>query len=126
MELICNSASSRGRDGPPVHGDLLVVEKVLVRCNANYIKALTANLNHYLLVLIMDPNYPLVPIFNFLSVVFILLILTRQLYSWNVGVCMYGVWMATGCFCVFVNTIIWKDNVRDVAIPWCEFGEFTS
>ena len=37
---------------------------------------------------------------------------------------MYMVWTGLGCLVLFVNSLVWKDNVTDWAPVWCDIGTF--
>ena len=74
----------------------------------------------------MDPNYPLVPVFNFFSAFLLLLLQPWRFYSWSVGIRVYVAWLALLCMCIGVNSVVWKDNTRDVSPAWCEFGALFS
>lgn len=75
----------------------------------------------------MDPTYPLVPIANviafFLCLAPLLTGLMRR--SWNVGVIMYALWVAVESLTTAVNTIVWSDNVKNVAPVWCDISKLT-
>ncbi|KDQ50778.1 hypothetical protein JAAARDRAFT_141333 [Jaapia argillacea MUCL 33604] len=45
-----------------------------------------------------------------------------QLEVWNVGACSYLAWTAIQCLIVFVNTIVWRDNVINWAPVWCDIS----
>ncbi|KAI0318549.1 pheromone A receptor-domain-containing protein [Amylostereum chailletii] len=72
----------------------------------------------------MDPTYPLVPVVSLVSAFLVLLSLLslsmRQ--SWNTGVWMLGVWLFLAGIINGVDTIVWADNVRDVAPVWCDIA----
>lgn len=63
--------------------------------------------------------YPILPIAYFLSLILVLIPLPAHLSSWNIGLCAYMIYIAIMNFTLFVNSIIWHDNVRDVPI-WCD------
>lgn len=67
-------------------------------------------------------SYPALPIFSFLGFLTVLIPLPWQFQAWNAGTCMYIAWTAIGCLIVFVNTIVWRDNVLDVAPVWCDIS----
>lgn len=72
----------------------------------------------------MDPTFPLVPIANFLACLLIILSLSKSMFqSWNIGVLSYAFWTAVPSFTIAVNTIVWSDNVKDVAPVWCDIGQ---
>ena len=70
----------------------------------------------------MDPTYPLVPLFNLLFFIAVLLPLPVLLQSWNSGICMTILWTATNCLTVGLNAVLWKDNIDDSARVWCEIS----
>lgn len=72
----------------------------------------------------MDPTYPLIPIVNFLSFVLVVLpLLTKFRRAWNTGVCMLAIWIAVETFTNGVNSIVWSDNVKNVAPTWCDISK---
>lgn len=72
----------------------------------------------------MDPTYPLVPIANLVSCFLVVLaLLGTASRPWNIGVCMFAIWTALSCINTAVNTIVWKDNVENVAPVWCDICE---
>lgn len=76
----------------------------------------------------MDSTYPLVPIANFLACILILASMSKKiirLSGWNVGVCSFAIWVAIQSFQIAVNSIIWADNVKNVAPVWCDISECT-
>ncbi len=66
--------------------------------------------------------YPITPIGNFVGVVLVLLPLISQIRKLSFAVWGYAIWVAVYCFQVFVNSIIWHDNVNIVAPIWCDIG----
>lgn len=42
--------------------------------------------------------------------------------AWNVGTCLFMVWIAAGCLIQFVNSIIWNGNTINHAPVWCDIG----
>jgi len=35
---------------------------------------------------------------------------------------MYLIWTSFGCLILFINSIVWKDNVTNWAPVWCDIG----
>ena len=76
-------------------------------------------------VLTMDPTYPLAPIINFLSAILALLpLFTNQLYSGtqNIAVVAFAIWTSVECVTTGINSIIWSDNVNNLAPIWCDIS----
>ena len=71
----------------------------------------------------MDPTYPLVPVVNIFFAFLLLLLLPWRLNSWSIALQIYTIWLTVLCLCRGVNSIIWKDNVDDIAPIWCDIGE---
>lgn len=67
--------------------------------------------------------YPLTPIGNFIGFVLALLPLVSQIRKLSLAVWGYAVWIAIYDFIMFVNTIIWHNNVNIVVPVWCDIGE---
>jgi len=69
----------------------------------------------------MDSTYPLVPIANFLACILVLASVSKHMFrSWNVGACSLAIWVASQGFIIAVNSIIWSNNVDNVAPVWCD------
>ena len=68
----------------------------------------------------MNPTYPLSPILNFFGFLLALFPFPAQLQAWNVGAFTLSLWSASACFIVFVNTIVWREGVANVAPVWCD------
>ncbi|KAF9236186.1 STE3-like pheromone receptor [Melanogaster broomeanus] len=45
-----------------------------------------------------------------------------HLQSWNTGTCMYMIWTSLACLILFVNSIVWNDNVINWAPVWCDIS----
>lgn len=74
----------------------------------------------------MDPHtpYPILPIIHVLAVIIVIFSLPAQLRAWNAGVYIYAFLLVLVNICQVVDSIIWPDNVNDVAPDWCDFGEW--
>ena len=73
----------------------------------------------------MHPTYPLVPILNLLSCILVCIpLLSTSILSgpWNTFVLVFALSNAVGCLQVGINSIIWSDNVNDVASVWCDIS----
>lgn len=69
----------------------------------------------------MDPTYPFVPIVNFMTSFPVLATLSSKMFKkWNVGVCMFGLWLSLVGITIGVDTIIWSDSADDIAPVWCD------
>ncbi|KLO06020.1 fungal pheromone STE3G-protein-coupled receptor [Schizopora paradoxa] len=64
--------------------------------------------------------YPITPIACFLGVVLALLPLLSHIRKFSLGVWGFALWTAIANFIMFVNTIIWHDNVGNTAPVWCD------
>lgn len=73
----------------------------------------------------LDPTYPLFPVFAFLGFVLALVSLPWHMQAWNAGTCAYMLWTATACLIEFVNSIVWRDNAIIVAPVWCDICVFS-
>ncbi|TBU56138.1 STE3-domain-containing protein [Dichomitus squalens] len=69
-----------------------------------------------------DPTYPLLPVFAFLGFVIVLIPLPWHLQAWNAGTCVYMIWTSLACLVQFVNSILWKDTVLNLAPVWCDIS----
>ncbi|KAJ3875594.1 pheromone receptor [Lentinula edodes] len=69
-----------------------------------------------------DPTFPLYPILSFLAIVVSFIPFSWHLRARNVGTCSYM--LSTGLYSLveFINSIIWADNVNNVAPVWCDIS----
>lgn len=75
----------------------------------------------------MDSTYPLVPIANFIACILVLASVPKCMSkSMNVGVFSLAIWVAIESFITAVNSIIWADNVENVAPVWCDISKYTT
>ena len=75
----------------------------------------------------MDSTFPLVPIANFLACSLVLLSLSRGMFqSWNIGQCSLATWVTLAALKVAINSLIWSDNVKNVAPVWCDISMYIS
>lgn len=73
---------------------------------------------------LMDPTYPLIPIANFIGLFLALVSLVGLINRpWNTGVFMLAVYISLKSLTFGVNTIVWSDNVNDVAPIWYDICE---
>lgn len=70
--------------------------------------------------------YPITPIGNFIGAILALLPLLSQVRKLSLAIWGYSIWIALYCFSMFVNTVIWHDNVNIVVPVWCDIGEYLS
>ncbi|KAJ6543082.1 pheromone A receptor-domain-containing protein [Mycena capillaripes] len=69
-----------------------------------------------------DPSYPVYPIFAFIGFFLVLIPLPWHLQAWNSGTCLFMIWTALGCLNLFINTIVWHNNITDWAPVWCDIS----
>ena len=75
----------------------------------------------------MDPTFPLVPIANFTACILVLLSMSRNMFQyWNIGACSFAIWIIVQSFTIAIRTIMWSDNVENIAPVWCDIGAFSS
>ncbi|KIK67548.1 hypothetical protein GYMLUDRAFT_155738 [Collybiopsis luxurians FD-317 M1] len=69
-----------------------------------------------------DPTFPLYPILSLLAFIVSFIPFPWHFRSRNVGTCSYM--LSTGFLALvgFINSIIWKDNVNNVAPVWCDIS----
>lgn len=60
--------------------------------------------------------------FSFIGFILVTIPLPWHLEAWNTGTCLYMFWAGLGCLNFFVNSIIWNDNVNNVAPVWCDIS----
>jgi hypothetical protein len=73
-----------------------------------------------------DPTYPLFPVMSFLGFVLAFIPLPWHIQAWNSGTCAYMLWSGLACLNLFVNSLVWKGNVRNVAPIWCDICTLTN
>ncbi|KAK6987715.1 STE3-like pheromone receptor [Favolaschia claudopus] len=69
-----------------------------------------------------DPSYPVYPIFAFLGFVCVLIPLPWHFQAWNSGTCLFMMWTALSCLIGFVNSVVWRESIADVAPIWCDIS----
>ncbi|KAJ7164082.1 pheromone A receptor-domain-containing protein [Mycena filopes] len=69
-----------------------------------------------------DPMYPVYPIFAFIGFILVLIPLPWHLQAWNSGTCLFMIWTALGCLNLFINTIVWHNNITDWSPVWCDIS----
>ncbi|TFK75317.1 STE3-like pheromone receptor [Pluteus cervinus] len=60
--------------------------------------------------------------FSFISFAVVLIPLPWHLEVWNTGTCLYMLWTATGCFILFIDSIIWDGSTENWAPLWCDIS----
>ncbi|KAJ3776341.1 pheromone receptor [Lentinula raphanica] len=72
-----------------------------------------------------DPTFPLYPILSFLAIVVSFIPFPWHYRARNIGTCSYM--LSTGLYSLveFINSIIWADNVNNVAPVWCDISAQT-
>ncbi|KLO05873.1 STE3-domain-containing protein [Schizopora paradoxa] len=66
--------------------------------------------------------YPITPIGSFMGVVLALLPLTSHIRKLGLGVWGFALWTASANLILFVNTILWHNNVENTAPVWCDIS----
>lgn len=67
-----------------------------------------------------DPSYPLFPTLSFLGFVVSFIPLPWHIQAWNAGTCAFMIWTGTACLNEFVNSIVWRGHVLNLAPVWCD------
>ncbi|KAJ7051652.1 pheromone A receptor-domain-containing protein [Mycena amicta] len=70
----------------------------------------------------LDLTYPLFPICAFLGFVMVLVPLPWHLHAWNSGTCFYMMWSSLACLNLFINSVVWADDVINKAPIWCDIS----
>ncbi|KAI0061291.1 STE3-like pheromone receptor [Artomyces pyxidatus] len=60
--------------------------------------------------------------FSFLGFLICAIPLYWHLEAANVGVCLFIAWTALGCLISSVNSIVWRNNVENIAPVWCDIS----
>ncbi|KAF8656121.1 hypothetical protein AX16_002759 [Volvariella volvacea WC 439] len=69
-----------------------------------------------------DPTYPLYPILAFFGFVLSLIPLPWHVQAWNSGTCAFMLWTGTICLAYFINSLVWRGSVENVAPVWCDIS----
>ncbi|KAJ7469378.1 pheromone receptor Rcb3 B45 [Mycena galericulata] len=69
-----------------------------------------------------DPTYPAFPLFSFLGFILVLIPLPWHFQAWNSGTCLFMIWTALSCLISFINSLVWRASVLDVAPVWCDIS----
>ncbi|EJF59104.1 STE3-domain-containing protein [Dichomitus squalens LYAD-421 SS1] len=70
----------------------------------------------------VDPTYPLFPIFAVLGFALVLVPLPWHWEAWNSATCYYMLWTSLSCFNQFINSVVWAKDAIDHAPAWCEIS----
>ncbi|KAJ3010642.1 hypothetical protein NUW54_g2417 [Trametes sanguinea] len=70
----------------------------------------------------VDPTYPLFPVFAFVGFLVVLIPLPWHLEAWNSATCYYMMWTSLSCLNQFVNCVVWAHDAIDHAPAWCEIS----
>ncbi|KAI0742595.1 STE3-domain-containing protein [Daedaleopsis nitida] len=70
----------------------------------------------------VDPTYPLFPIFAFSGFMLSIIPLPWHLEAWNSATCYYMMWTSLSCLTQFVNTVTWAKDAIDHAPVWCDIS----
>ncbi|ESK91508.1 pheromone receptor [Moniliophthora roreri MCA 2997] len=70
------------------------------------------------------PVYPneIYSAFAFLGFILMTIPLPWHLEAWNTGTCCYMIWTGLGCLNMFINSIVWKGRVDNIAPVWCDIS----
>jgi hypothetical protein len=44
--------------------------------------------------------------------------------AWNIGTCLNMAWTGLACLTYFINSVMWNDNLNNLAPVWCDICEF--
>ncbi|KAL6308809.1 putative fungal pheromone GPCR, STE3-type [Sparassis latifolia] len=69
-----------------------------------------------------DPTCPLYSVITFISFVLTLVPLPWHFQAWNSGTCYFMMWTSLACLNQFVNSLVWADDVLNVAPIWCDIS----
>lgn len=69
------------------------------------------------------PNW-VFSMFAFAGFVLAMIPLPWHFEAWNTGTCLYMIWAGISCLNLFINSIIWNDNVINSAPIWCDICEY--
>ena len=73
----------------------------------------------------MDSTFPLVAIANFGACLLIFLSMSKNMFqSWNVGACSFAIWIAIVSLYAGINSIIWSNNIANIAPVWCDISQY--
>ncbi|KIJ69831.1 hypothetical protein HYDPIDRAFT_142477 [Hydnomerulius pinastri MD-312] len=66
------------------------------------------------------PPNALFSAFSFIGFILSTIPLCWHLQASNAGICMYLTWTSLGCLILFINSIVWDDNVINWVPVWCD------
>jgi hypothetical protein len=69
---------------------------------------------------LMNPTYPLFPVFALCGSLLVLIPLPWHVQAWNVGTCAYIIWASVACLFEFINSLVWNGNILNPAPVWCD------
>ncbi|PFH48839.1 hypothetical protein AMATHDRAFT_148990 [Amanita thiersii Skay4041] len=61
-------------------------------------------------------------VFSFLSFFLCLTPLPWHIQAWNAGTCAFMIWTSISCLIRFVNALVWRGSVANVAPVWCDIS----
>ncbi|KAM5538796.1 hypothetical protein V8D89_007518 [Ganoderma adspersum] len=70
----------------------------------------------------VDPTYPLFPVFAFLGFILALIPLPWHLEAWNSSTCYYMMWTSLACLNAFVNSVVWAKDALNHSPGWCDIS----
>ncbi|TDL17305.1 fungal pheromone STE3G-protein-coupled receptor [Rickenella mellea] len=70
----------------------------------------------------MDPTYPLFPIVSFTCFVLVFSPLPWHIQARNTGTSMFAIWVGTCCLILFINSVVWRNDVIDRAPIYCDIA----
>ncbi|KAF9040039.1 pheromone A receptor-domain-containing protein [Panaeolus papilionaceus] len=74
------------------------------------------------MIVVNDPTYPLYPVLSCIGFVLCLIPLPWHIQAWNSGTVAFMFWTGIACFCGFINSVVWRDNLRNSSPVWCDIS----
>ncbi|KAG5650197.1 hypothetical protein H0H81_000357, partial [Sphagnurus paluster] len=69
-----------------------------------------------------DPTTTAFSVVSFITAILVAIPFAWHLEAWNTGTCMYMAWTSLGCLNLFINSVIWRGSIANVAPVWCDIS----
>ncbi|PPR02533.1 hypothetical protein CVT24_001959 [Panaeolus cyanescens] len=74
------------------------------------------------MIVVSDPTYPLYPVLSCIGFVLCIILLPWHIQAWNSGTVVFMFWTGISCLCGFINSVVWRQNLRNSAPVWCDIS----
>ncbi|KAF5385781.1 hypothetical protein D9615_002418 [Tricholomella constricta] len=73
-------------------------------------------------LLIMSAITTIFSVVSFITFILVAIPFSWHLEAWNTGTCLYMAWSSLGCLNLFINSVVWRENMANVAPVWCDIS----